>query len=164
MKITDFLKKFADTYKETYEAEEKMLMKKQREHIDSLKISVGMSEELDENELLELAHRYVIFMEEPAQHFQTWNVINSPSNISIQNISVLGTPVYANNTSVNHFKALATSVSEEDIPIQLVTTWGSSIPRENEHHCKTLSGSIPARFFSTEKVSKDFSFKPKKVF
>ena len=51
MKISNFLKKFVDTYKETYEREEKILMKRQREYIDSLKISAAMSKELDADEL-----------------------------------------------------------------------------------------------------------------
>ena len=51
MKISNFFKKFVDTYKETYEAEEKILMKRQRDRIDSLKISAAMSKELDADEL-----------------------------------------------------------------------------------------------------------------
>ena len=54
MKISNFFKKFVDTYKETYEAEEKILMKRQRDRIDSLKISASMSKELDADELRNL--------------------------------------------------------------------------------------------------------------
>ena len=62
MKIADFFKTFADTYKKTVEVEEKLLMEKLREHIDSLKVSVSMSESLNEKELLELAQKYVNFI------------------------------------------------------------------------------------------------------
>ena len=51
MKISNFFKNFVDTYKETYEAEEKILTKRQRDRIDSLKISAAMSKELDADEL-----------------------------------------------------------------------------------------------------------------
>ena len=51
MNISNFFKKFVDTYKETYEREEKLLMEKQRKYIDSLKVSVSMGKELDAGEL-----------------------------------------------------------------------------------------------------------------
>ena len=51
MNISNFFKKFVDTYKETYEREEKLLMEKQRKYIDSLKVSVSMGKELDDGEL-----------------------------------------------------------------------------------------------------------------
>lgn len=51
MNISNFFKKFVDIYKETYEREEKLLMEKQRKHIDSLKVSVSMGKELDASEL-----------------------------------------------------------------------------------------------------------------
>ncbi|HHY2118667.1 TPA: hypothetical protein ACV20N_002509 [Acinetobacter baumannii] len=132
MNITNFFRKFADTYKETYEREEKLLMEKQREQINSLKISVSMSENLNEKDLLELAHKYVTFVEDiPTHHSHeiTSEVVQEHQIIQwLTTEEVLSNCVYGVSTEDSSRWHSLTPETSTVTPKSYGQKWASSIP------------------------------------
>ncbi len=115
MKIADFFKTFADTYKKTVEVEEKLLMEKLREHIDSLKVSVSMSESLNEKELLELAQKYVNFIEDTSEpRVRVWGTPEYPSEPHVQ-----VSPEYSSKSRVRFLRP------DENTSEPRVRVWGT---------------------------------------
>ncbi|RKG40363.1 hypothetical protein [Acinetobacter rongchengensis] len=80
MTMKAFFENFLATYKATYEIEKKLLIEKQDEQIDSLKVSVSMGQNIDEKKLLEIVKRYVSAVNQ-VNNMKTYTYITSNNPI-----------------------------------------------------------------------------------